>query len=68
MPSITRFDKSVFYRSLLGCMELDDVLHNSSVRKVDIFLCHTVGMNTADSILVFGTVPYPLGRAFSNRL
>ena len=43
------------------------MLHDSSVGKVDVFLGLTVGMNTANSIFVFGTISYPLGCTFSNR-
>ena len=44
------------------------MLHDASVGKVDIFFGLTVGMDTTNAILIFGTVANPLGRTLANRL
>ena len=42
------------------------MLHDSSIGKIHLFLGFTVRMNTTNSVFIFGTITYPLGRTFSN--
>ena len=49
-------------------MKFNDMLHDSSISKVDILFVLAIRMNAADAVLIFSTVPDPLGSAFAHRL